>query len=292
MKRPVIAAFVATIVILTSSLAQAQQPSGDPNQQPQPAAVQPAASAPQDQAPEHISTGWSALFKDTVRDFAQFPRRPSTWVILGIGVGGALLTHPADSYVETHVVNNKNADRIFSVGKWVGSDYAMVASSVGLWAVGRYVVGPVAEESMTNKYSEMGFDLMRSQILAQTMVQATKYALRRHRPTGECCSFPSGHAASAFAAAAVLERHLGYRGSWPFIAGAFYVGASRLVDNRHFLSDVMMGAAIGTASGWTVVGHHPSNSFVLRPVAVDGGMMIALVKQPNAAARPRGGSHE
>jgi hypothetical protein len=182
--------------------------------------------------------------------------------------------------VQEHIVGNKNAEHFFSLGQWVGSSYVMVGSSVGLWAVGRYIIGPSTDEPKTNKWSEMGFDMMRAQMLSQAVVQGTKYAVRRDRPTGECCSFPSGHAASAFAAASVLERHLGYRGSWPFIAGAMYVGASRLVDNRHFLSDVMFGAAVGTAAGWTVVGHHGKNEFTMQPVPIEGGMMIAVTRVP------------
>ena len=33
--------------------------------------------------PEH--TGWGSLFHSTMSDFAAFPKRKSTWVILGIG---------------------------------------------------------------------------------------------------------------------------------------------------------------------------------------------------------------
>jgi len=91
-------------------------------------------------------------------------------------------------------------------------------------------------------------------------------------------AFPSGHAASAFAAAAVLERHLGYRASWPALAAATYVATSRLVDNRHFLSDVMFGASVGTVAGWTVVGRHGRNSYALLPYPVRGGAMVALVR--------------
>lgn len=242
-------------------------------------------SKPKDEAPKHVSTGWSALFKDTVRDFKQFPMRQSTWVILGAGAGAAYGTHFADTYVTEHIVGNKNADKFFSLGQWVGSSYAMVASSVGLWAVGRYVIAPSADGEKTNKWSEMGFDLMRAQMLAQAVAQGTKTIARRDRPTGECCSFPSGHAASAFAAASVLERHLGYRGSIPFFVGAMYVGASRLVDNRHYLSDVMMGAAVGTAAGWTVVGRrHGANEYTMQPVPVDHGMMIAVTRVPAHSA--------
>jgi len=235
-------------------------------------------------APEHASTGWASLAKDTASDYATFPRRPSTWVILGIGVAGTLAAQPADDYVEEHLVGNTGFEDFFSLGKWVGSVYVQMGSAVGLWAVGRYIVAPAGGEPRTNKYSEIGFDLMRAQFLSQGIVQAMKNIGQRDRPTGECCSFPSGHAASAFAAASVLERHLGYRASWPFLVGATYVGTSRLVDNRHFLSDVVMGAAIGTASGWTVVGSRGRNRITMQPVPIKGGMMIALMRVPEPAS--------
>src|SRR5262245_27913818 len=56
----------------------------------QPAPAEPA--KPKEQAPKHVSTGWSALFRDTAGDFKHFPLRQSTWVILGIGGGAALAT--------------------------------------------------------------------------------------------------------------------------------------------------------------------------------------------------------
>ena len=220
------------------------------------------------------------LAKDTARDYATFPTRKSTWVILGIGAGTALAAHLEDDYVQEHITGESGADTVFSLGQWVGSSYVQMGSAVGLWAIGRYAIAPAAGEARTNKYSEMGFDLLRAQFLSQGIVQGMKHLGQRDRPTGECCSFPSGHAASAFAAASVLERHLGYRGSWPFLGGAMYVAASRLVDNRHFLSDVMMGAAVGTAAGWTVVGHQGPNQITLQPMPVKGGMMIAVVRGP------------
>ena len=80
------------------------------------------------------------------------------------------------------------------------------------------------------------------------------------------------------AAASVLERHLGYRAAWPTLAIATYVGVSRLHDNRHFLSDVLFGSAIGMATGWTVVGRHGRNEYALVPLPVPGGMGVALTR--------------
>jgi len=68
----------------------------------------------------------------------------------------------------------------------------------------------------------------------------------------------------------------GYRASWPALIGAAYVGASRLVERRHFLSDVVFGAAVGEAAGWTVVGRHGRKQFALQPVPIRGGMMVSL----------------
>lgn len=226
--------------------------------------------------PEH--TGWGTLLKDTGRDFVAFPKRPSTWVILGIGGAAALAAHPADDYVERHLVNSKVADRTFKAGKIIGHTYTQVGVAVGLWTIGRYVVPPATGESQTNKLSHLGLDLIRAQIVSQALVHGIKYSVRRDRPTGDCCSFPSGHAATAFAAAAVLERHLGYRLSWPAVVGATYVATSRLVDNRHFMSDVLFGAALGEATGWTIVGRHGRSGYVMYPMPTKGGMMLAVVR--------------
>jgi membrane-associated phospholipid phosphatase len=248
---------------------------------PEQAPPEPQSEPKKEAVPEHLSTSWRSLLKDSASDFVAFPKRRSTWTILGIGAAAALAVHPADDYVESHIVGNEAADNFFSLGHWVGSPYVQFGSAVGLWAVGRYVVAPADGVSRTNKYSEVGFDLLRAQILSGVIVQGIKYTAQRERPSGACCAFPSGHAAAAFAAASVLERHLGYRLSWPALAGATYVAASRLVDNRHFISDVVFGAAVGTASGWTVVGtrgrKHP---IVIQPVPVKGGMMIAVMRMP------------
>jgi|RhiMethySRZTD1v2_1073278.scaffolds.fasta_scaffold01761_20 membrane-associated phospholipid phosphatase len=284
--KAILALLVATTLAAAPAAAQTTQTTTNDSQSGQtPAVEQQAPSTPpepaKNEAPDHARTGWATLLKDSASDFVAFPKRKSTWTILGFGAAAALATHPADDYVESHIVGNHAVDHFFSLGQWVGTWYVQVGTAVGLWTVGRYVVAPTTGESKTNKYSEIGFDLIRAQIISQSLVHGMKYSVRRDRPTGECCSFPSGHAASAFAAASVVERHFGYRASWPALVGATYVATSRLVDDRHFLSDVMMGASVGMASGWTVVGTRGrSRQITLQPVPVRGGMMIAFVRDP------------
>ena len=61
-------------------------------------------------------------------------------------------------------------------------------------------------------------------------------------------------------------------------SSATYVATSRLHDNRHFLSDVVFGASLGIATGWTVVGRHGRSNFALMPVPVRGGAMVLLTR--------------
>lgn len=243
-----------------------------------PASASTAPPAQEEQHPPPAETGVRAFFKTTGADFAAFPKRTSTWVILGVGGVGAALAHPIDDDVNARLVGSGDWGKFWAPGKWVGSAYVQAGTAVGLYLIGRYVMPHAEGAPKTNKVSHLGFDLLRAQIVTQTFVHGIKYAVRRDRPTGECCAFPSGHSASAFALASVLERHLGYRAAWPTIAIATYIATSRLHDNRHVLSDVVFGAALGTATGWTVVGRHGRSEYALVPVPVRGGIAVSLVR--------------
>lgn len=228
--------------------------------------------------PEPAHTGFKALVFDTGNDFKAFPRRKSTWVILGIGGTAAALAHPLDDDLNEKMTGSDAVGKFFAAGKWIGSAYVQVGTAVGLYVIGRYAMPHADGAPKTNKVSHLGFDLLRALIVSQALTQGIKVVVQRDRPTGECCAFPSGHSSAAFATASVLERHLGYRGAWPTYVVASYVAASRLHDNRHFLSDVVFGSALGIASGWTVVGRHGRSNYALMPAPTRGGMMVSVIK--------------
>ena len=86
-------------------------------------------------------------------------------------------------------------------------------------------------------------------------VEVLKLTVNRRRPEGEHkranSSFPSSHAANAAALALVL----GLRWRWlapPLWLLAATVALSRIYLNRHFLSDVLSGVAIGVGLGWLI----------------------------------------
>src|SRR6185436_13866001 len=112
-----------------------------------------------------------------------------------------------------------------------------------------------------------GGDIMRAQLLSQLYVQTLKYTVRRERPDqSNNLSFPSGHSASAFATAGVLQRHYGWKVGVPATVVAAYVATARVHDNKHYLSDVIFGAAMGIASERTVTLHAGRYGVTLIPV--------------------------
>jgi membrane-associated phospholipid phosphatase len=71
-------------------------------------------------------------------------------------------------------------------------------------------------------------------------------------------SFPSGHTTVVFAAATVFAMEYKETPIVPIIAysAATAVGLSRIIQNQHWISDVMVGAALGFLSGRQVVNNY------------------------------------
>ena len=67
-------------------------------------------------------------------------------------------------------------------------------------------------------------------------------------PVQEIILYPSGHTATAFTGATLLAHEYGHRSVWIPIAGytvATATGVMRVLNNRHHVSDVIVGAAVG-----------------------------------------------
>jgi undecaprenyl-diphosphatase len=100
------------------------------------------------------------------------------------------------------------------------------------------------------------------------VVEGLKRAVGRTRPDGERkrsnSSFPSSHAANAFALAWVLGARW-RRGIPVFLALALLVAFSRIYLNRHFLSDVVAGALIGVICAWAAATWLPLRRRVAGP---------------------------
>jgi hypothetical protein len=202
-----------------------------------------------------------------LQDFRQLVSTDSA-AILSIGGIAAAVGHMDDRRISTAMSGADSLDETFVAGEMIGGARMQAAGAVATYAVGRMTSNPTL--------ARIGGDLIRAQIVTQTLTAAVKTAVGRTRPDGTQYSFPSGHAAVTFASATVLQRNLGWKAGVPAYAVAGWVAASRIQVKRHFLSDVTFGAAMGITAGRAVTIGRGNHRFALAPAAVPGGGAVSL----------------
>jgi membrane-associated phospholipid phosphatase len=121
--------------------------------------------------------------------------------------------------------------------------YAPIAAVYGLNAFG--IKGK-------NSFGNRTALLIKSELLVGALTYSLKKITAVPRPdTGQPTSFPSGHTAQAFAAATFMAKEYGNKSIW-YSIGAYTVATSiaamRVMNNRHWMSDVLVGAGIGIFS--------------------------------------------
>ena len=234
------------------------------------------------QAAVESDTPGPSLLADIGDDFRRFFTTRDTYLALGLGFGASMSLKPLDdnlagSWFNSELPANEDQtlDRVFESGEMLGGTMVQMGGAALTYGLGRLAGHDGA--------AGLGRDLIRAQLLTQAVTQAGKYTVRRLRPDGTSrTSFPSGHASSSFATAAVLQRRYGWKVGGPALAVASYVAASRLSESRHYLSDVTFGAVIGLTAGRTVTFDHGRTRFELAPVAAPGGAGVGV-----AVSRPQ-----
>ena len=118
-----------------------------------------------------------------------------------------------------------------------------------------------------------------STALMAGVVQGLKTTTHVIRPDGSNNhSFPSGHTATAFMTATMLSKEYGHLSPWVSV-GAYSVatatGLMRMANNKHWLSDVMVGAGVGILS--TEFGY-----WIADAIMKDKGLNIKEVRQEMA----------
>ena len=160
---------------------------------------------------------------------------------------------------------------VFQSGNVIGSFAFQVAAGAATYGIAKVV--------NNQKAADVGRDIVRAQIVSQVMVQTLKFTVQRERPDGSNSqSFPSGHSSSAFATAAVLHRHYGWKVGGPAYALGSYVALARMSWNRHHATDVVMGAGFGIAAARTVTMTVAKSKFNLGVQPQVGGASVNFTK--------------
>jgi hypothetical protein len=237
---------------------------------PAPALAQ---DASQDSQHSQQQIDWTPSFQSLLtglgNDFRQLTTGNSL-LIMGIGGTAAVGTHTFDRRIATTTMSSGSMNQVFGPGQMVGGMYMQAGAAFATYVAGRATHSP--------HLAQVGAELVRAQFVAQGVTQTIKFSAQRTRPDGTSFSFPSGHTASSFATATVLQREFGWKVGIPAYIGAAWVGTSRIQAERHYLSDVVAGATIGILAGRAVTVGSGAARFSLGPMAVPGGIGVGFVR--------------
>jgi membrane-associated phospholipid phosphatase len=201
-----------------------------------------------------------SYFTDT-RDVVVAPFRApvSSWKKAGwagVAVGGSLLLDRAISNAL-----GTPAPSVFGLelAAGMGNGLITLPATGVMWGMGYW--------GGDEKVAATGLLAAKAFILSRLLVQLPKYAFQRQRPLDAGGNpflfsgpfggfthdaFPSGHVTSAFAAAAVMRVAFREEHRWvPFLFYGMGVATAtgRLVEGKHWFSDVVAGALFGHAVG-------------------------------------------
>ena len=164
--------------------------------------------------------------------------------LIPLGVGAAATG--AASFLDDET---RDAVQGYSWGETFETGAGPIWSSVvvvSMFTAGRFARG--------DRFRAMTYDMLDAAVVNFGYTELLKVAVGRERPNGQDNkSFPSGHTSNSFALAAVAERHYGWKVGVPAYVLAAVVGASRIQQDKHYLSDVVAGATLGYIVGRTVV---------------------------------------
>jgi hypothetical protein len=180
-------------------------------------------------------------------------------------VGGASV---ADQEVHAHFEGQDADDAVAQAGK----PYAWL--HLGPVQAGLYIAGELAHDAHLSTTSKKAFAAL---LGAQSLIQPLKYLTQRRRPDGSNrLSFPSADVGAASSLIPAVYTGYGLVPATVAAASAAFIGFTRLAGNKHYLSDVLAGYAIGL--GWGVfveTAQRRHAPWTVLPIS-DGRTMVGL----------------
>lgn len=162
-------------------------------------------------------------------------------VLIGYGFIGIESDQIQNSNSEVQEEVTEHIDNKFTI-----DDFAQYAPAVAVYALNAF------GDKGKNNLKDRSIILASSYLMMSATVLALKSTTHVVRPDGSSDnSFPSGHTATAFCGAEFLYQEYKDKSIWYGISGylvATATGVFRVVNNRHWVTDVVAGAGIGILS--------------------------------------------
>lgn len=201
------------------------------------------------------------------------------------GVG---LTYVFDGDIRNDLQKNRShaLDRTADVGSAIGNPLVHIVAAGAIYG-GSIIAG-------NEKWQKTGLMLGEAALLADAASLVIKGSVGRGRPfasddkgsfkpfqfTSDYDSLPSTHVASSFAMASVMSAASeSLLTKTLYYTAASFVGLSRMYQDEHWASDVILGAAIGELCGRVVIRYHTAGQrrITLVPLISGNSGSLALV---------------
>ncbi|HVZ40433.1 MAG TPA: phosphatase PAP2 family protein [Candidatus Kapabacteria bacterium] len=218
-------------------------------------------------------TIWTDV-KESAEDAVLLFSRPARfdrtdWLLAGGSVAATGLGMTADGWMRDRFrgFHSTAMDRATDAGNYYGTPLPAAIVAGGL-----YLTGLVFDNSGVRR---AGRHVVQSALYAGIITVTLKTILGRHRPmlnqgpfvysgptvNDDFNSLPSGHTTLAFALSSALAADIDNAWASVGLYGvATLTAASRIYADRHWFSDTILGAVIGTACGYGVVHLHDPES--------------------------------
>jgi len=218
---------------------------------------------------------------NSVSDFISYLRQgtyetfhdPANRWILGAAAIGTMAAFKVDDDLQKHAQNDGLLNEDLShFGDLYGGGWG---HWVLLCALGADAA--INSDSKISSRSKLKYALV-SLGVNGFVTQTLKLGVGRERPNGNGTqSFPSGHTSHSFAIAAVTHEIFGTGAGLSAYAVAGLVAASRINDNKHYLSDVIFGAGLGTVIGRGFAYSYRQNNTALSLIPALNGITAVYI---------------
>ena len=177
----------------------------------------------------HLGKGFENSFGD--------PR----WLL---GASAIYTLSPMDRGIQNNFQGRLLPSWLSEAGDYWGQGYNLLAGNAFILAENAAANRPLRDAGKNLQ------TMAEAYIVNGLMTYAIKYTARRLRPDGSNrMSFPSGHTSSSFVVAATLQQLYGDRIGIPAFIMATITGLQRIHADKHWFSDVLSGALLGTLIG-------------------------------------------
>jgi hypothetical protein len=193
-----------------------------------------------------INTFQSRLLCDINETFT----KPGNIAALLLAGGASVAMHntDADKNINENLHRrtfNDAADKIFDIA---GNPFTHLGAT-GFW----YLFSQANDDKLNQSRAE---SLLSALLITDATVFALKLAVSNETPNGKNLAWPSGHTASSFCVASVIDEYYGPQAGIPAYIAASLVGWRMMDSGDHWASDVLFGGTLGFVVGHSVADRH------------------------------------